>query len=49
MIDDTDPLETREWLDALDDVVKHSGNKRATQLLIELAKHAGDTGVRYWH
>ena len=46
MIDDTDPIETREWLEALDDVVKHSGNQRATQLLIELAKHAGDTGVR---
>jgi len=46
MIDDTDSLETREWLEALDDVVKYSGNKRATALLIELAKHAGDTGIR---
>ena len=23
MIDDLDPIETREWMDALDDVVKH--------------------------
>ena len=46
MKEDTDPTETREWLDALDEVVKHSGAERASFLLIELAKHAVDTRLR---
>ena len=46
MKEDKDPLETREWLDALDEVVKHSGPERASFLLIELAKHAMDTRLR---
>jgi len=46
MIDDTDPLETREWLDALDGVVRHGGEDRARQLLIRVAEHAVDAGVR---
>ena len=33
MKEDTNPLETREWLDALDDVVKHEGPERASFLL----------------
>tara|TARA_R110000823_G_scaffold295738_5_gene415632 strand:+ start:10121 stop:12772 length:2652 start_codon:yes stop_codon:yes gene_type:complete len=40
MNEDTDPLETREWLDALDAVVKYAGPERASFLLLELAKHA---------
>ncbi|MDP5069603.1 MAG: hypothetical protein NWQ45_01770, partial [Congregibacter sp.] len=43
--DDTDPLETREWLDALDSVVREGGDRRASYLMIQLAKHAVDTGV----
>ena len=46
MKEDKDPLETREWLDALDEVVKHSGPERASFLLIELAKHAMDMRLR---
>ena len=46
MIEDNDPSETREWLDALDAVVKSSGSARASFLLIELAKHAADEGMR---
>ena len=46
MAEDTDPLETREWLDALDEVVKHSGSERASFLLMELAKHAIDSRLR---
>ena len=46
MKEDKDPLETREWLDALDEVVKHSGPERASYLLIELVKHAMEARLR---
>jgi len=46
MAEDTDPQETREWLDALDAVVKYSGPERASYLLIELAKHAVESRLR---
>ncbi|MEM1404604.1 MAG: pyruvate dehydrogenase (acetyl-transferring), homodimeric type [Pseudomonadota bacterium] len=46
MVDDTDPQETREWLDAVDSVVRHGGMDRARYLLLQLAKHAVDSGVR---
>jgi pyruvate dehydrogenase E1 component len=46
MTEDTDPLETREWLDALDEVVRHSGPERASYLLVELAKHAVECRLR---
>ena len=46
MAEDTDPQETREWLDALDSVVKYSGPERASYLLIELAKHAVESRLR---
>ncbi|MEM1155175.1 MAG: pyruvate dehydrogenase (acetyl-transferring), homodimeric type [Pseudomonadota bacterium] len=42
MTDDTDPIETREWLDALDAVTDHSGPERAAFLLAELTKHANE-------
>ena len=46
MVDDKDPVETREWLEALDEVVKHGGPQRASFLLLQLAKHAIDEGLR---
>ncbi len=46
MTEDNDPIETREWLDSLDSVLKHSGAERASYLLTELAKHAVDIGTR---
>jgi pyruvate dehydrogenase E1 component len=46
MKEDTNPLETREWLDALDDVVKHGGPQRASYLLLELARHAMGARLR---
>ncbi len=46
MTEDKDPLETREWLDALDSVLKFSGTERASWLLQALSKHAMETGVR---
>ncbi len=46
MTEDIDPIETREWLDALDAVLSNSGEERAGWLLNELSKHAGETGMR---
>ncbi|HUQ75298.1 MAG TPA: alpha-ketoglutarate dehydrogenase [Burkholderiales bacterium] len=37
---DTDPLETREWLDAFDALVASEGRERATFLLRKLLDHA---------
>src|SRR5215203_2280111 len=39
-------LETREWLDSLDDVLKHGGPARVGSLLRELGIHAQKAGVR---
>ena len=46
MLEDIDPLETREWLDALEGVVKHSGEERARYLMQRVAEHAVEAGVR---
>ena len=45
MSQDLDPLETREWLDALDSVVTFDGADRATFLLDELLGGARRSGV----
>src|SRR5262245_24538791 len=37
---DADPTETSEWIDALDDVVRHSGRERADFLLRKVLKRA---------
>lgn len=46
MNEDKDPLETREWIDALDSVMKYAGPERAAYLLTQLAEHAVDSGMR---
>ncbi|WP_454752634.1 alpha-ketoglutarate dehydrogenase [Cupriavidus necator] len=43
--EDSDPQETREWLDALEGVVAHAGNARAQFLLQRLAAHASTRGL----
>jgi pyruvate dehydrogenase E1 component len=45
MREDIDPVETREWLDALDSLVQHAGKGRTATLLIKLAEHAVELGV----
>ena len=45
MREDIDPVETREWLDALDSLVEHAGKGRTASLLFKLAEHAVDLGV----
>ncbi|HRH78011.1 MAG TPA: hypothetical protein PK129_11725, partial [Cellvibrionaceae bacterium] len=46
MLEEIDALETREWLDALESVIKHGGSERATFLLAQLANAATQSGVR---
>lgn len=46
MHEDIDTLETQEWLEALESVIRHGGADRASHLLIELAKTATQAGVR---
>ncbi|NMI00011.1 pyruvate dehydrogenase (acetyl-transferring), homodimeric type [Pseudonocardia acidicola] len=45
MLEDLDPLETREWLDALDSVVEFDGTERATFLLDALMREARRVGA----
>lgn len=45
MVEDKDPIETEEWLNALDEVVRHSGKERAYQLMVELGKRALENHV----
>lgn len=44
-VDDLDPVETKEWLDALNSVVKQEGRERAQFLLNQLSARAQQTGV----
>ncbi len=46
MSEDPDPSETREWLDALDSVVKFDGADRAAFLIAELHEEARRHGWR---
>jgi len=43
--EDSDPQETREWLDALEGVLAHAGSARASFLLRRLASHAAAQGL----
>lgn len=45
MREDNDPVETQEWLDALDSLVHHAGKGRTAALLFKLAERAVDLGV----
>ena len=46
MTEDRDPLETREWLEALDAVVRNAGADRAVYLLGQLQQHAVSARLR---
>ncbi len=43
---DTDPVETSEWLDSLEAVIRYQGTDRARFLLDTLMQHAGHLGAR---
>src|SRR5690349_18899258 len=44
--DDTDPIETKEWLDALSSVIKHEGSERANYLLQRLMHKASEHNLQ---
>jgi len=44
-VEDPDPLETREWLESLEAVVKRAGKERGQFLMKELEMHAQQLGV----
>ena len=46
MHEETDNLETQEWLDALQAVIRYSGKERAAALLKQLTDRATDVGVK---
>lgn len=46
IMNDIDPVETREWLDALQAVVSADGNDRAVYLLQELLNYANAEGIK---
>jgi pyruvate dehydrogenase E1 component len=43
---DFDEIETREWLDSLDYVIRHRGAERVNTLLAELRNHSQQAGIR---
>ena len=46
MTEDKDPIETQEWLEALDAVLQQNGAGRAAFLLKQLSEHAVEKGTR---
>ena len=44
-IDDIDPIETSEWIEALESVAKNEGEERAHYLLKKLGEKASEMGV----
>ena len=45
IIDDVDPIETQEWLDALESLAKNDGNDRAKYILGKLGEKAAEMGA----
>ena len=43
--EDTDPVETQEWLEAYESVLRHEGADRAAYLLNKLVARAGQEGA----
>jgi len=46
MFDDADPIETQEWLEAIESVIDREGIERATYLLTRLAERATRDGTQ---
>ncbi len=46
MLEDTDPQETREWLEAMEALVQHGGRERAAYILFTLAAKAYEKGLK---
>ncbi|HQQ62582.1 MAG TPA: pyruvate dehydrogenase (acetyl-transferring), homodimeric type, partial [Pseudomonadales bacterium] len=46
MVDDIDPQETREWLEAMDALIQYGGRERAAFILLTLAAKAYEKGLK---
>ena len=46
MAQDIDPLETQEWLEALDALVLHGGKERAAHIFLAMAKRLYEEGIK---
>ncbi|WP_188150206.1 pyruvate dehydrogenase (acetyl-transferring), homodimeric type [Teredinibacter waterburyi] len=46
MLEETDALETQEWLEALESVIRQNGGERASYLLSQLSNAATQAGVK---
>lgn len=46
MLEDTDPIETREWLDAMESLIRHGGRERAAYVLFTLAAQGYEQGLK---
>lgn len=46
MVDDIDPQETREWLDAMESLIQYGGRERAAFMLFTLAAKAYEKGLK---
>ena len=46
MHDDADPIETQEWLEAIESVIENEGIERATYLMTRLAERAARDGTQ---
>ncbi|MBN3860444.1 pyruvate dehydrogenase (acetyl-transferring), homodimeric type [Neisseriaceae bacterium PsAf] len=42
---DVDPIETKEWLDAIDSILENEGPERAHFILKQLVKHTREAGI----
>jgi pyruvate dehydrogenase E1 component len=45
VVSDSDPAETQDWIEALDDVLRFRGSARGTELIRTLIAHARSRGV----
>lgn len=45
MLEDHDPTETQEWIEAVGDVIKHAGVERTSYLLRSVAEYAAQRGA----
>ena len=46
MQNDIDPIETQEWLESLESVIKNEGEERASFLIQQLMDRANGTGIQ---
>ncbi len=46
MSQDIDPVETQEWIEAMEALIRHGGKERATHVFLEVAKKLYEAGIK---